>query len=284
MKKSGMRGAKVPKSEKSGSALSAEAAELSRPEVLNKKVEKDKERRSVNDSSNGSVKIGSNTIGFHGLQQCMQIVKENGPLSSKGADQTSLMRSAVSVVKNPESGEQAARLPVGAVTVANSWPLDEVGKTSSSNETYFCLHYGTDFVDQYDQSRLDGGAHTSRERRVSGYVPFTCSVPPSLQGSQSQIIGSFTRISAGSTFDGARASPQHIPKSSRISAAQTKMSKEFGASVVQHLGHLKESHNFAGGAAVDLPTPVKESAHAKLVQEQQSDRSIEPTRRADPSL
>ena len=52
------------------------------------------------------------------------------------------------------------------------------------------------------------------------------------------------------------------------------MSKEFGAAVAQHLGHLNEAHNFNAGAAVDLPGAVKESAHSRLIHEQQEARQL----------
>lgn len=90
----------------------------------------DKERRDLHAAKSSdegrSVRISDNTIEFHNITSVIEQVKKE--LTFLSSEKISSLRSAVSIVKETDSGKQSGRLKIAAVSAQSSWDAATLGK------------------------------------------------------------------------------------------------------------------------------------------------------------
>lgn len=111
----------------------------------------------------------------------------------------------------------------------------------------------------------------------------TCDRSPVLQSTHAAPAALVTRFASGNDFRDEASKVAYVPRSAKIVTAQSKFTKEFAASVAQHIAHGKESHNtpLAGAEVGVINEITKSRAHSKLVSESQENTFVSLNRVLD---
>ena len=104
----------------------------------------------------------------------------------------------------------------------------------------------------------------------------SCSRSPLVRSSHAAPASLVSQFASGNDFRDEASKIAYVPRSSKITTAQSKFTKEFAASIAQHVAHGKESHNtpLAGADVGVINETTKSRAHSKLVSESQENSFV----------
>ena len=230
-----------------------------------------KKRHALNLPSNDLLKIRAKQEGFilsgqiiatsHDLTPNGGLVSETRLFQGNLGWWNSSLRSTHSIIKNTESGRQQGRMTVTAVR-NDMWQDDERRNCWFSNDrTFYCVEMSTSYE---HRSRLDDPPFATQVSSKKAFYPLTCDRSPILRSTHAAPAALVAKFASGNDFRDEASKISYVPRSSKIVTAQSKFTKEFAASVAQHIAHGKESHNtpLAGADVGVINEITKSRAHS----------------------
>lgn len=154
------------------------------------------------------------------------------------------------------------------------WQDDERRNCWFSNDrTFYCVEMSTSYE---HRSRLDDPPFATQVSSKKAFSPLTCDRSPILRSTHAAPAALVAKFASGNDFRDEASKISYVPRSSKIVTAQSKFTKEFAASVAQHIAHGKESHNtpLAGADVGVINEITKSRAHSKLVRESQENSFV----------